>query len=248
MICDEQHRFGVAQRAALDAKGDDPHMLVLSATPIPRTLSLLMFGDLDLSAIDELPPGRTPVRTFAVDGSYRPRIEKFVHAQAAQGRQSYIVCPMIDENDGDEFRSVSAYAEELKSGPYSDLRVGLLHGRMKPAEKAAAAEAFAQGRLDLLIATTVVEVGVDNPNDTLMVVENAERFGLSQLHQLRGRVGRGGAESFCILVNGGGGEVAAERLRTLCATADGFEIAKKDLELRGPGDFFGSRQSRACRG
>ena len=243
VVCDEQHRFGVRQRAALSAKGRDTHMLVLSATPIPRTLSLIMFGDLDLSVIDERPPGRKPIKTYAVDESYRSRIEEFVKKQAAEGHQSYIVCPMIDENDEEEHRSVTAYARSLAEGAYRELRVGILHGRLRPEQKEAVTTAFASGELDLLVSTTVVEVGVDNPNATLMVIESAERFGLSQLHQLRGRVGRGDAESFCILVNSGGGSVGAERLRVLCKSEDGFEIARRDLELRGPGDFFGSRQS-----
>ncbi|MBQ5972798.1 MAG: ATP-dependent DNA helicase RecG, partial [Oscillospiraceae bacterium] len=240
VICDEQQRFGVDQRAGLVAKGDRPHVMVMSATPIPRTLALMIYGDLDISVIDEMPPGRKPVATYVVGEDMRPRIEAFVRKQAAAGRQVYVVCPAIDEDDAEELRSVTEYAEKLSRTAYADLRVGVLHGRMKPAEKEAVMAAFRRGETDVLVSTTVIEVGVDNPNATLMVVENAERFGLSQLHQLRGRVGRGGEASYCVLMTA---REDAERLKILAATNDGFVVAQKDLELRGPGEFFGSRQS-----
>ena len=240
VVCDEQQRFGVDQRAALASKGGEPHVLVMSATPIPRTLSLVLYGDLDVSVIDELPPGRKPVATYVVGEGMRPRIEAFVRKQTEQGHQVYIVCPAIDEDDTEELKSVSEYAGSLASRVYGDLRVGILHGRMKPAEKEKAMELFRSGETDILVSTTVIEVGVDNPNATLIVIENAERFGLSQLHQLRGRVGRGRAESFCVLMTD---KTGSERLRALAETNDGFKIAEKDLEIRGPGEFFGSRQS-----
>ncbi|MBQ1223945.1 MAG: ATP-dependent DNA helicase RecG [Oscillospiraceae bacterium] len=240
VVCDEQQRFGVDQRAALASKGGEPHVLVMSATPIPRTLSLVLYGDLDVSIIDELPPGRKPVATYVVGESMRQRIEAFVRKQTEQGHQVYIVCPAIDEDDTEELKSVSEYAGSLASKVYGDLRVGILHGRMKPAEKEKAMELFRKGETDILVSTTVIEVGVDNPNATLMVIENAERFGLSQLHQLRGRVGRGSAESFCVLMTD---KTGSERLKALAETNDGFKIAEKDLEIRGPGEFFGSRQS-----
>ena len=240
VVCDEQQRFGVDQRAALASKGGEPHVLVMSATPIPRTLSLVLYGDLDVSIIDELPPGRKPVATFVVGESMRKRIEAFVRKQTEQGHQVYIVCPAIDEDDTEELKSVAEYAGSLASTVYGDLRVGILHGRMKSSEKESAMELFRKGETDILVSTTVIEVGVDNPNATLMVIENAERFGLSQLHQLRGRVGRGSAESFCVLMTD---KTGSERLKALAETNDGFKIAEKDLEIRGPGEFFGSRQS-----
>ncbi|MCI2057818.1 MAG: ATP-dependent DNA helicase RecG [Oscillibacter sp.] len=244
VVTDEQHRFGVAQRSALSAKGDSPHMLVMSATPIPRTLALILYGDLDVSVLDELPPGRQSIDTFAVPGSYHQRVYRFIRAQAAQGRQSYVVCPMVEE-DGeapDERKAVTEYARKLRAGPLSELRVAVLHGRMKPREKDAVMAAFAAHETDVLVSTTVIEVGVDVPNATLMVVENAERFGLSQLHQLRGRVGRGTHKSYCILISDNTGEETRARLRVMTRTSDGFKIAEEDLRLRGPGDFFGLRQ------
>jgi len=243
VITDEQHRFGVAQRAALTAKGTSPHVLVMSATPIPRTLALMMYGELDISVIDELPPGRTPVETYAVDESMRARIYAFMRRLVGEGRQIYVVCPMVEENEtGDDgLKSVSAYAKRLQEEIFSDLRVGFVHGKMKSKEKESVMRAFAAGELDILVATTVIEVGVDVPNAALMVVENADRFGLSQLHQLRGRVGRGKHQSYCVLFRGGG-DVAKERLRVMCETTDGFKISEEDLKLRGPGDFFGNRQ------
>ncbi|MBR5520067.1 MAG: ATP-dependent DNA helicase RecG [Clostridia bacterium] len=243
VICDEQQRFGVRQRAALSAKGGDPHMLVMSATPIPRTLALILYGDLDLSIIDELPPGRQTVDTFLIGESKRQRMETFVRKQKAEGHQTYIVCPAIDESDNDELKSVTEYAESIAENVFGDLTVACLHGRMKTAEKDAIMADFVDGKIDVLISTTVIEVGVDNPNATLMVIENAERFGLSQLHQLRGRVGRGKAKSYCILITNHSDGMTRERLGILCKTNDGYAIAQKDLELRGPGSFFGQAQS-----
>lgn len=244
VITDEQHRFGVDQRAVLSAKAENPHMLVLSATPIPRTLALMIYGDLDVSVIDELPPGRQKVDTFAVDESYRPRLNAFIRKQVKEGRQVYIVCPMVQENDEtpDERKAVTAYAAQLQKEVFPELRISLLHGKMKPREKEAVMAAFAGGESDLLVSTTVIEVGVDVPNATLMVVENAERFGLSQLHQLRGRVGRGGAKSYCVLLSDHPSDESRQRLKVLTQTNDGFKISEEDLRLRGPGDFFGQRQ------
>jgi len=243
VITDEQHRFGVGQRSALAGKGSDPHLLVMSATPIPRTLALLMYGDLDVSILDELPPGREPVDTFLVDESYRARINNFIRKQVAESHQCYVVCPAVAENDGLDLKAAEVWAEALQQTVFPDLRVGLLHGQMKGAEKDAIMSAFAAGKTDVLVATTVIEVGVDVPNATLMVVEDADRFGLSQLHQLRGRVGRGKAKSYCILTSHNKNSETLQRLKALCKTTDGFKIAEEDLRLRGPGDFFGSRQS-----
>ena len=247
VITDEQHRFGVNQRAMLTAKGTHPHVLVMSATPIPRTLALLIYGDLDVSVIDELPPGRQAVQTFRVHSDKRERMYGFVRKQAAAGHQTYIVCPAVEEDpdpspDAPALQSAEAYARRLKTEVFPDLRVECVHGRMKPKAREAVMAAFAAGTIDVLVATTVIEVGVDVPNAVLMIVENAERFGLSQLHQLRGRVGRGQAESWCILVSDAKGEAAQARLKVLCETNDGFRIAEEDLKLRGPGDLFGSRQ------
>ena len=246
-ITDEQHRFGVAQRAALAAKaGRTPHVLVMSATPIPRTLALIIYGDLEVSVIDELPPGRTPVETYVVGEDKRQRMYRFVRKLVGQGRQAYLVCPAVEEGEespgepgGEGLKAAVPYAEHLKSEVFPDLRVGLVHGKMKARDKDAAMTAFAAG---VLVATTVVEVGVDVPNAALMVVENAERFGLSQLHQLRGRVGRGKHQSYCVLMTSTHSAESRERLRVLAKTADGFRIAEEDLKLRGPGDFFGQRQ------
>lgn len=242
VIADEQHRFGVAQRAALLAKGEQPHLLIMSATPIPRTLALILYGDLDVSVIDELPPGRQPVETFLVDERYRARLNGFIRKQAEEKHQTFIVCPAIEEGETDSFKAAEQWAQTLKEHVFPNLRVALLHGKMKGAEKEAVMESFAAQEYDILVATTVIEVGVDVPNATLMVVENADRFGLSQLHQLRGRIGRGGAKSYCILVSDNRAEETLARLKALCATSDGFRIAEEDLKLRGPGDFFGSRQ------
>ena len=243
VIADEQHRFGVAQRSKLSEKGEDPHLLVMSATPIPRTLALLMYGDLDVSILDELPPGRQTVETFLVGESYRVRINAFIRKQVAEGHQCFVVCPAVEENQKLGVKAASAWAETLQQTVFPDLRIALLHGQMKGAEKEAAMTAFARGEADVMVATTVIEVGVDVPNATLMVIEDADRFGLSQLHQLRGRVGRGKAKSYCILTSHNRNPETLQRLKALCKTNDGFRIAEEDLKLRGPGDFFGSRQS-----
>ena len=243
VIADEQHRFGVAQRSRLSAKGDDPHLLVMSATPIPRTLALLMYGDLDVSIINELPPGRETVDTFLVGESYRARINAFIRKQVAEGHQCFVVCPAVEENEDLSIKAATVWAETLQKTVFPDLRIALLHGQMKGAEKEEAMASFARGEADVMVATTVIEVGVDVPNATLMVIEDADRFGLSQLHQLRGRVGRGKAKSYCILTSHNKNPETLQRLKALCKTTDGFKIAEEDLALRGPGDFFGSRQS-----
>ena len=240
-IVDEQHRFGVRQRSLLAAKADHPHLLVMSATPIPRTLGLLMFGDLDISVLDELPPGRTPVKTYAITGKKRADMYGFVRRQLAAGRQAYIVCPVIDEGEND-MQAVTTYYTDVAQPLLEHYRVGLMHGRLKAAEKAAVMDAFKAGALDVLVSTTVIEVGVDVPNANIIVIENAERYGLSALHQLRGRVGRGKGEAYCVLISDHATDAVKKRLSFLCHTNDGFEIAKFDLETRGPGDFFGSRQ------
>lgn len=255
VIADEQHRFGVAQRAALAEKGGEvqPHVLVMSATPIPRTLALIIYGDLDVSVMDELPPGRTPVATHVVGEDKRGRMYGFVRKQVAEGRQVYIVCPAVEETAelaewGEmggqpmDLKAVTTYAKDLQEKVFPDLRVGFVHGKLKSKEKETVMAAFASGELDVLVSTTVIEVGVDVPNASLMIVENAERFGLSQLHQLRGRVGRGKHQSYCVLITASKSDTARERLRALAATNDGFKIAEEDLRLRGPGDFFGKRQ------
>ena len=243
VIADEQHRFGVAQRSRLSAKSDAPHLLVMSATPIPRTLALIMYGDLDVSILDELPPGRQTVDTFLVTESYRPRINAFLRKQVAEGHQCFVVCPAVEENEELNIKSAELWAETLQTAVFPDLKISLLHGRMKGAEKEAVMAAFSRGESHILVATTVVEVGVDVPNATLMVIEDADRFGLSQLHQLRGRVGRGKDKSYCILTSHTKNAETLQRLKAFCKTNDGFRIAEEDLRLRGPGDFFGSRQS-----
>lgn len=244
VITDEQHRFGVNQRALLSQKAEDPHMLVLSATPIPRTLALVIYGDLDVSIINELPPGRQKVDTFSVGESYRERIYAFLRKQVAEGHQVFVVCPLVgdDETLPDERKAVTAYARKLQEETFPDLRVSVLHGKMKPKEKDAVMSAFAAGESDILVSTTVIEVGVDVPNANTMVVENADRFGLSQLHQLRGRVGRGSVKSYCILLSDTQNEETRQRLKVMTQTNDGFKISEEDLRLRGPGDFFGARQ------
>lgn len=243
VIADEQHRFGVAQRAQLAQKGSRPHLLVMSATPIPRTLALIIYGDLDVSIVDEMPPGRQSVDTFLVGENMRARINNFIRKQAEAGHQSYIICPAVEENEQMEsLKSAQVWAETLQTAVFPDLRVALLHGKMTGAEKEAVMGAFSRGECDVLVATTVVEVGMDVPNATLIVIENADRFGLSQLHQLRGRVGRGKDKSYCILVTNARSRETLARLKALCATNDGFKIAEEDLSLRGPGDVFGSRQ------
>ncbi len=244
VVTDEQHRFGVAQRAALAGKGEHPHVLVMSATPIPRTLALILYGDLDVSVIDRLPPGRRPVQTSFVSSRYHPRIYKFLRKLVNEGRQAYIVCPQVSqgEDPGDDRKAVTEYAAMLQQNIFPDLRIAFVHGKMKSREKEAVMDAFAQGKTDILVSTTVIEVGVDVPNAAVMVIENAERFGLSQLHQLRGRVGRGSHQSYCILISDNQNEETRCRLKVMTETADGFQIAEEDLRLRGPGDFFGERQ------
>jgi len=242
-ITDEQHRFGVAQRAKLAAKGEHPHILVLSATPIPRTLGLIIYGDLDITIIDELPPGRTEVDTYLIGSDKRERALNFIKKQVDEGRQCYIVCPLVEEGGGeDELHNANDYAAELMLGAFHDYPVGLLHGKMKAKDKDAVMTQFSDNEISILVSTTVVEVGVDVRNATVMMIENAERFGLSTLHQLRGRVGRGEYKSYCILVSDSGSDTTEQRLSTMCRTNDGFEIADMDLKLRGPGDFFGNRQ------
>lgn len=242
VVTDEQHRFGVRQRAALSRKGPNPDMLVMTATPIPRTLALILYGDLDISVIDELPPGRKPVETYVVDNGMRERINRFIRKKVAEGRQVFIVCPLVEESDTIEAKSAVELAERIASKDFAGLRVGLVHGRMRPAEKDSVMDSFIKGETDILVSTTVIEVGVDVPNATVMVVENAERFGLAQLHQLRGRVGRGEHQSYCILYNEGKSDIARERMQVMQKTGDGFLISEKDLELRGQGEFFGTRQ------
>ena len=242
VITDEQHRFGVHQRQMLGEKGDHPHVLVMSATPIPRTLALIIYGDLDISVIDELPAGRQPIETFSVHSDKRERALLYIRAHLDRGEQGYIVCPLIDKSDAVSAAAATAYRDELAEGIFKGYTVGLLHGRMKPDEKEAVMADFAAGKVQLLVATTVVEVGVDVPNATIILIENAERFGLSQLHQLRGRVGRGDKKSTCILLSDNDGEDNKRRLKVMKETCDGFVIAKEDLKLRGAGDFFGYRQ------
>ena len=242
VITDEQHRFGVSQRADLAMKGNEPNILVMSATPIPRTLALMIYGDLDISVLDELPPGRQTVRTDVVDSRYHQRIYAFIKKQIDAGNRAYIVCPLVEEGESETMLSAEKYAEELSNGAFRGYNIGLLHGKMKSAQKENVMRAFAEGDVKLLVSTTVIEVGVDVPQANVMVVENAERFGLSQLHQLRGRVGRGSAQSYCILVSDSKSQTAVQRLQTMKKYSDGFKIADEDLKLRGPGDFFGNRQ------
>lgn len=241
-VVDEQHRFGVRQRGLLAEKAANPHLLVMSATPIPRTLGLLMYGDLDISILDELPPGRKPVKTRCITGKKRADLYGFLDREIDSGRQVYIVCPAIEDAGGGGLNAVKSYYEDIAKAYLPDRRVGLMHGKLKPKEKAEVMDDFKSGRLDALVSTTVIEVGVDVPNATVMVIENAERYGLSALHQLRGRVGRGAAESWCFLVSDNASESVQKRLKFLCSTSDGFAVAQYDLETRGPGDFFGSRQ------
>lgn len=242
IVTDEQHRFGVAQRSALGSKGINPHTLVMSATPIPRTLALIIYGDLDISILDELPAGRQKIETFAIDGSIRQRAYGYVRKHLDEGRQGYIVCPLVEDSEASELSAAREVADRIAKEDFKGYTVGLLHGKMKAADKDKVMRDFADGRIQLLVSTTVVEVGVDVPNSVIMVIENAERFGLSQLHQLRGRVGRGEHKSTCILISDAKGKTAQHRLKTMCKTTNGFEIADEDLKLRGPGDFFGARQ------
>ena len=242
VITDEQHRFGVKQREALTTRGNPPNVLVMSATPIPRTLAIILYGDLDISVIDELPARRLPIKNCVVNTSYRPKAYSFIERQVREGRQAYVICPMVEESEGMEAENVLDYTEKLRENLSSDIRIEYLHGKMKAKEKNVVMEAFAQGAIQVLVSTTVVEVGVNVPNATVMMVENAERFGLAQLHQLRGRVGRGEYQSYCIFMQGNQEQVS-ERLEILNKSNDGFYIAGEDLKLRGPGDLFGIRQS-----
>ena len=241
VVTDEQHRFGVEQRASLAMKSDNPHLLVMSATPIPRTLGLIIYGDLDISIIDELPAGRKPVRTDVVDSSYHERIYSFIRKNVDEGAQAYIVCPLVDEGESDLI-SAKEYAEKLSTTAFKGYNLGLIHGKLKAKEKDNVMNAFSRGDVQILVATTVIEVGVDNPNATIMLIENADRFGLSQLHLLRGRVGRGSDKSYCILVSDNKSDTSKDRLAVMKETSDGFKIADYDLKARGPGDFFGKRQ------
>lgn len=241
VITDEQHRFGVNQRASLAEKGSEVHTLVMSATPIPRTLALMIYGDLDISILDELPPGRQKIRTDVVDSRYHKRLYEFVKKQIAAGQQAYIVCPLVEAGESD-LLPAEEYAEQLANGAFKGINLGVLHGKMNSKSKERVMAGFVSGHIKILVATTVVEVGVDVPNASVMIIENAERFGLSQLHQLRGRVGRGKAQSYCVLVSDSESETARERLQIMKKYSDGFKIADEDLKQRGPGDFFGNRQ------
>lgn len=241
VVADEQHRFGVEQRAKLMAKGENPHMLIMSATPIPRTLALILYGDLDISIIDELPPGRKPVKTYSVGSNMRNRIYNFVAENNKKGVQAYVVCPLVAETEKSDLENAEELAKKLAQA-YPQINVGLMHGKMKAKDKDTIMSEFVSGKIGILVSTTVIEVGVNVPNANIMVIENAERFGLSQLHQLRGRVGRGGDESHCILVSDAENEITKKRMDTMCASNDGFYISEQDLKLRGPGDFFGTRQ------
>ena len=242
VVTDEQHRFGVKQRMKLSAKGNVVDTIVMTATPIPRTLAIILYGDLDLSVIDELPPGRKPVETYVVNDSYNTRVYNFLRKQIGEGRQVYVVCPLVEENEDLDLNSVEKLYEEYKN-EFKEFNVAILHGKMKNKEKDEIMHDFKDNKINILISTTVIEVGISVPNATLMIIENADRFGLAALHQLRGRVGRGSAASYCILKSNNKSAIARQRLDVMRKSNDGFEIAQKDLELRGPGDFFGIRQS-----
>ena len=242
VVTDEQHRFGVKQRTKIAEKGQNPDVLVMTATPIPRTLALILYGDLDISIIDELPPNRKKIETFAVQKNMTERVNKFIQKQVQEGRQAYIVCPLVEENEELDLKSVEKLYETYKTEIFPQYRVDYIHGKMKQKDKDTIMERFKKGDIDILISTTVIEVGVDVPNANIMVIENAERFGLAQLHQLRGRVGRGEYQSYCILKYEGKGETVRKRMKVMCETNDGFIISEKDLELRGSGDFFGTMQ------
>ena len=242
VITDEQHRFGVSQRAMLSQKANHPHTLVMSATPIPRTMGLVVYGDLDISIIDELPKGRIPIKSYSVNYNLRARAIGYVKKHLDEGYQGYIVCPMIENESDSELTAATDYAKELSETLLKGYSIGLLHGKMKPKDKDKVMSDFAAGKIQVLVSTTVIEVGVDVPNAVIMVVENADRFGLSQLHQLRGRVGRGNIESSCIFISNSTSKTTNERLKTLCSTTDGFKIAEADLKLRGPGNFLGKEQ------
>ena len=242
VVTDEQHRFGVKQRTKIAEKGQNPDVLVMTATPIPRTLALILYGDLDISIIDELPPNRKKIETFAVQKNMTERVNRFIQKQVQEGRQAYIVCPLVEENEELDLKSVEKLYETYKMEIFPQYRVEYIHGKMKQKDKDSIMERFKKGDIDILISTTVIEVGVDVPNANIMVIENAERFGLAQLHQLRGRVGRGEYQSYCILKYEGKGETVRKRMKVMCETNDGFIISEKDLELRGSGDFFGTMQ------
>lgn len=241
VIADEQHRFGVAQRAKLMQKGNNPHTLIMSATPIPRTLALILYGDLKISVIDELPPGRKPVKTYSVNEGMRQRIYAFLEKNVLEGNQAYVVCPLISETESDDLKNAEDLSVKLRE-IFPKFNIGLIHGKMRPKEKDAVMEAFSSGEINILVSTTVIEVGVNVPKSNVMIIENAERFGLSQLHQLRGRVGRGCDQAFCVLFSQGKNEVTRKRMQVMCESNDGFYISEEDLKLRGPGDFFGTRQ------
>ena len=241
-ITDEQHRFGVNQRAILSNKRSNPDVIVMTATPIPRTLALILYGDLDISIIDELPPGRKDIETYAVGGNMIDRSNNFIRKQLEEGRQAYVVCPLIEESETLTLNSAEDIYMDLKGNVFNDFKVGLLHGKMKPKEKDEIMESFKNHDIDILVSTTVIEVGVNVPNANIMVVYNSERFGLAQLHQLRGRVGRGEYQSYCVLINESNNPISRERMRILQDSTDGFVISEKDLELRGPGEFFGTKQ------
>ena len=243
VVTDEQHRFGVRQRERFSEKGETPHMLVMSATPIPRTLAIILYGDLDVSVIDVLPSNRLPIKNCAVGTNYRPQAYRFMEKQVRQKHQVYIICPMVEESENSEAENVMDYTNTLREVLSPSVRVEYLHGKMKASLKNEIMQAFASGEIDILVSTTVIEVGINVPNATVMMIENAERFGLAQLHQLRGRVGRGDAQSYCIFMAGNSSEETMERLRILESSNDGFYVAKQDLQLRGPGDLFGIRQS-----
>jgi ATP-dependent DNA helicase RecG len=243
VVTDEQHRFGVRQRESLAGKGENVHVLAMSATPIPRTLAIILYGDLHISVIDELPGGRLPIKNCVVGTDYRPTAYKFIKDQVEKGRQAYVICPMVEEGELDGVENVTDYTDKLRAALPSDIQIEMLHGRMKPSAKDEIMEAFARKDIDVLVSTTVIEVGINVPNATVMMIENAERFGLSQLHQLRGRVGRGKEQSYCIFLNTSESDEAKQRLDIMNKSNDGFKIAEEDLRQRGPGDLFGVRQS-----
>ncbi len=242
VVTDEQHRFGVRQRSILAQKGQNPDVMVMTATPIPRTLALILYGDLDISIIDELPPGRKPIKTYSVNEAMRDRINNFIRKMVNEGRQVYIVCPLVEESEEINAASAVVTAEDISNNVFKDLKVGIIHGKMKSSEKESIMKSFVSGEISILVSTTIIEVGVNVPNATIMVIENAERFGLAQLHQLRGRVGRGDTQSYCLLFNQSNSKVSRERMKIMSQSNDGFVISEKDLELRGPGDFFGTKQ------
>lgn len=242
VITDEQHRFGVRQRAKLSNKGNNPHILVMTATPIPRTLALILYGDLDITVIDELPPGRQNIDTFAVNTSYRDRIYEFIKKEILKGRQAYIICPMVEDSQQQDLQSVKEYTKKIKESILGNYEIQYVCGKMKAKEKQYIMDKYISGKIDVLVSTTVIEVGINVPNATIMVIENSERFGLAQLHQLRGRVGRGTYKSYCILITDSKNKITSKRMKIMSTSNDGFELSEVDLDLRGPGDFFGTRQ------